>query len=100
MSRSGSKLIPSFGTAALGVGATEPTSLAMAGNGPAIAPTAPRHSLAGYGRICLAIRFVRWADSQRNPPTYEEIMDRFQCCRATAFRWLAAYTAEHPRRAA
>lgn len=39
-----------------------------------------------------AIRFIDWADNQRNL-TAQSVIDRFEMTRSTAFRWVAAYRA-------
>lgn len=37
------------------------------------------------------MEFLEWAQNQRQKITYRMIMDRFDCCRATSFRYLRAY---------
>lgn len=37
-----------------------------------------------------AIRFTDWHDARRYPPTYRDVMDRFDIHRSTAYRWLAS----------
>ena len=47
--------------------------------------------MAGYGEMVRGIRFGRWMAAQRHFPTAQQVMDRFGCHRATAFRWLAQF---------
>lgn len=41
---------------------------------------------ATYRASQLAMRFVLWAEQLRAPPRVEDVMVRFEVCRATAFR--------------
>ena len=50
-----------------------------------------RHALDGYGDRIAAMSFVLWAQSLRAFPTPQQVMDRFDCARATAHRWLNQY---------
>jgi hypothetical protein len=51
---------------------------------------ATKHDLAGYGQMLAAMKFMRWAIEQKRFPTHESVMDRFNVCRATAYRWTLA----------
>lgn len=53
-----------------------------------IAP--PQHALVGYGTILGVMRFMRWAIERDSFPSVAAVMDEFQVCRATAYRWTYA----------
>lgn len=40
------------------------------------------------GHIEFALYFAAWMQTRRHPPTYRELMDRFQMTRCTAYRFL------------
>lgn len=48
------------------------------------------HDSAGYSHIGKAMRFAAWASAQHKFPTYQAVMARWGCGRATAHRWLNA----------
>lgn len=39
----------------------------------------------------LSMRFVLWAEQLRTPPRWEDVVQRFDVCRATAFRLIGFY---------
>jgi hypothetical protein len=45
----------------------------------------------GYRPIEQAMRFVLWAEQLRTPPRVEDVMTRFEVCRATAYRLIGDY---------
>jgi len=40
------------------------------------------------GHIEFALCFAAWMQSRRQPPTYRDLMERFQMSRGTAYRFL------------
>jgi hypothetical protein len=49
------------------------------------------HACAGGPPFFRALKFLRWMDSRRTPASIDAICDYFNVCRATAYRWRAAY---------
>jgi len=43
------------------------------------------------GHIEFALHFAAWMQARRQPPTYRDLMDRFQMTRCTAYRFLQRY---------
>lgn len=58
-------------------------------------PHAARHAgrLDNYTTTVQAMRFALWAGQLHAAPTIEQIRHRFDCSRATAYRWRAVYLA-------
>ena len=52
---------------------------------------------AGMALMHNAIAFVRWADSFHRPITVDDIRNRWDVSRATAYRWLAVYNGSPTR---
>lgn len=48
---------------------------------------------AGEASMQKSIRFALWAQAQSGPITFDRIQSAFRVGRATAYRWLAAWTA-------
>lgn len=61
-----------------------------------------KHDGAGLPTLVVYARFVAWAIEQQHFPMPEQVMARFNCCRATAHRWLnylaEAYGVDRPKR--
>lgn len=61
-----------------------------------------KHDGAGLPTLVVYARFVAWAIEQQHFPMAEQVMARFNCCRATAHRWLnylaEAYGVDRPKR--
>ena len=61
-----------------------------------------KHDGAGLPTLVVYARFVAWAIEQQNFPMPEQVVTRFNCCRATAHRWLnylaEAYGVDRPKR--
>lgn len=83
------ELRASLGRAIAHAKAAEKTWSASAN--PAVSKGKPRHTMAGYGRVTIAMKFVVWAIQQDKFPTVSAVMTHFNCCKATAYRWTAAY---------
>ena len=47
-----------------------------------------------------ADEFIRWAEAQRRPLTWQRIVDRFDVSRATAYRWLGWWNERQMKRGA
>lgn len=79
-----------FGTASMGCGATE--APAETWEYQRREPHSPRktHGSNGVNAAGL-IRFGAWISQRDREPTPEQVMDRFEVSRATAYRWLALW---------
>jgi hypothetical protein len=64
--------------------------------------TIAKHDGAGLPTLVVYARFVAWSIEQQHFPMPELVMSRFNCCRATAHRWLnylaEAYGVDRPKR--
>lgn len=76
-------MTPSLGLGALAFSATVSV--------PKIA-TPPRpiahHDFAEYGYVRTIMEFMKWAHEQDRFPTVDAVRNRFNCSRATAYRWI------------
>lgn len=82
----------SFGTASMGVGVVEPAPDAPLVFSPATKP-APR----GNGdQTADVMRFAMWMHGREREPTPEQVMERFEVSRSTAYRWLATWRGVQP----
>jgi hypothetical protein len=51
-----------------------------------------------YTALEFSMEFLDWAATLHGEPTPKLIQQRFSVCRATAYRWIAAYRAFKERR--
>jgi hypothetical protein len=42
-------------------------------------------------RVTELATLLDWFATRRRPPTWQDVVTRFECSRPTAFRWLALY---------
>jgi hypothetical protein len=44
-----------------------------------------------HPRVTELTTLLDWFATRRRPPTWQDVVTRFECSRPTAFRWLALY---------
>ena len=58
----------------------------------------PKNCIGMYTALEFSMEFLDWTATLHGEPTPKLIQQRFSVCRATAYRWIAAYRAFKQRR--